>query len=62
MIQGYFSEFKKKQLKAIFFFVNVSQPNKYRFYRRRKTWDEYYMVEFYSNSDNYHLESQGRFS
>lgn len=34
-------------------FVNMSQPNKYRFYRRRKTWDECYMVEFCSDSDDF---------
>lgn len=34
-------------------FENMSQPNKYRFYRRRKTWDECYMVEFCSDSDDF---------
>lgn len=34
-------------------FVNMSRPNQYRFYCRRKTWDECYMVEFCSDSDDY---------
>jgi len=36
-------------------FVNMRQPTKYRFYRRRKNWDECYMIEFCLDSDDYHL-------
>lgn len=36
-------------------FVNTNKLNQYRFYRRRKTWDECYMVEFCTDSYNYHL-------
>lgn len=36
-------------------FVNLNHPTQYRFYRRRKNWDECYMVEFCSNLDDYLL-------
>lgn len=35
-------------------FVNKHHSNKYRFYRRKNSWDDCFMVEFCSNSDNYH--------
>lgn len=53
MVQGFFSEFNENTGVGDLLFVNVSQPNKYRFYRRRKSWDECYMVEFYSDSNDY---------
>lgn len=36
-------------------FVNISQPTKYRFYCRRDSWDDCYMVELCSKSEDYHL-------
>lgn len=36
-------------------FVNTHQLYKYRFYRRINEWDECYMVEFFSNSKEYHF-------
>ncbi len=36
-------------------FVNMNHPTQYRFYRRRDSWDDCYMVEFCSNSEEYHL-------
>ena len=33
----------------------MNHPTQYRFYRRRKNWDECYMLEFCSNSEEYHL-------
>ena len=36
-------------------FVNTNNVDQYRFYRRRDDWDECYMVEFSSDSDNYKL-------
>ena len=36
-------------------FVNTNNVDQYRFYRRRDDWDECYMVEFYSDSIDYHF-------
>lgn len=36
-------------------FVNMDKPDQYRFYRRRNEWDECYMVEFSTKSDEYKL-------
>jgi hypothetical protein len=40
MVQGFFSEFNEKTGVGDLLFVNVSHPNKYRFYRRRVSWDK----------------------
>ena len=53
MVQGLFSEFNEKNGVGDLLFVNLSQPNKYRLYRRRKIRDECYMVEFHSDSEGY---------
>lgn len=36
-------------------FVNKNKLDQYRFYRRRNYWDECYMVEFCTDSYDYHL-------
>ncbi len=36
-------------------FVNMDKLDQYRFYRRRNEWDECYMIEFCSNSNEYAL-------
>lgn len=36
-------------------FVNKNKRNQYRFYRRRNEWNECYMVEFYTDSNDYHF-------
>ena len=55
MIQRNFIEFNEKTGVGDLLFVNMNQPTKYRFYRRRDSWDECYMVEFCSSSDDYHF-------
>lgn len=53
MVHGLFLEYNEESGIGDLLFVNMSQSTKYRFYRRRDSWDECYMVEFYSNSDDY---------
>lgn len=53
MIQGHFIEFNEESGVGDLLFVNTNKQKQYRFYRRRKTWDECYMVEFCSDSDDY---------
>lgn len=36
-------------------FVNKNHPTQHRFYRKRDSWDDCYMVEYCSNSEDYHL-------
>lgn len=55
MVQGHFLEFNEETGIGDLLFVNMSQPTKFRFYCRRDSWDECYMVEFCSNSENYQL-------
>lgn len=55
MNKNIFLEFDEEKGVGDLLFVNMNQPTQYRFYRRRKNWDECYMVEFCSNSEDYHL-------
>lgn len=55
MVQGSFLEFNEKKGVGDLLFVRKTQPTKYRFYRRRSSWDECYMVEFCLDSDDYLL-------
>jgi len=55
MVQRQFLEFKEESGIGDLLFVNISKPTKYRFYCRRDSWDDCYMVEFCSNSEDYHL-------
>lgn len=55
MVKGRFLEFNEKSGIGDLLFVNMNHPTQYRFYRRRNSWDECFMVEFYSNSEDYHL-------
>lgn len=55
MAQGQFIEFDEKSGIGDLLFVNMSHRFQYRFYRRRENMDECYMVEFCSNSEEYHL-------
>ena len=54
-MQSIFIEFNEKSGVGDLLFVNMNQPTEYRFYRRRDSWDECYMVEFCSNSEDYHF-------
>ena len=55
MVQRQLLEFKEESGIGDLLFVNISKPTKYRFYCRRDSWDDCYMVEFCSNSEDYHL-------
>lgn len=55
MNKNIFLEFDEEKGVGDLLFVNMNQPTQYRFYRRRKNWDECYMVEFCLNSEDYHL-------
>ena len=55
MVKEDFLEFNDDNGIGDLLFVNISQPNLYKFFRRRKTWDECYMVEFRSDSDEFTL-------
>ena len=55
MVKGRFLEFNEKSGIGDLLFVNMNHPTQYRFYRRRNSWDECFMVEFYSNSEDYQL-------
>lgn len=55
MMQIKFIEFNEKSGIGDLLFVNMGQSTVYRFYRRRDSWDECYMVEFCSNSEDYHF-------
>lgn len=55
MDKDFFLEFDEEKGVGDLLFVNMKQPTQYRFYRRRKNWDECYMVESCSDSDDYHL-------
>ena len=55
MVKGSLLEYNEKFGIGDLLFVNMNHPTQYRFYRRRDSWDDCYMVEFCSNSDDYHL-------
>lgn len=55
MVKGSFLEYNEKSGIGDLLFVNMNHPTQYRFYHRRDSWDECYMVEFCSNSEEYHL-------
>ena len=55
MAKGCFLEYNEESGVGDLLFVNMNQPTEYRFYRRRDSWDECYMVEFCSNSEDYHF-------
>ena len=50
-----FLEFDEEKGVGDLLFVNMNHPIQYRFYRRRDRWDECYMVELCSKSEDYHL-------
>ena len=49
-----FDEYVKRKGIGDLLFVNEKDSKRFRFYRRRKEWDDCYMVEFCSDSNNYH--------
>ena len=55
MEQVQFIEYKVKNGIGDLLFVNMHNVKQYRFYRRRKNWNECYMVEFCSDSNDYNL-------
>lgn len=55
MVQEQFIEFDEESGIGDLLFVNMNHPIQYRFYRRRDRWDECYMVELCSKSEDYHL-------
>ena len=55
MDQIHFLDFSENTGVGDLLFVNTNNVDQFRFYRRRNDWDECYMVEFCSNSEDYHL-------
>ena len=55
MVKVSLLEYNEKSGIGDLLFVNMNHPTQYRFYRRRKNWDECYMVEFCSDSDDYNF-------
>lgn len=48
-----FIEFNEALAVGDLLFVNKNKLNQYRFYRRRNEWNECYMVEFCTDSNDY---------
>lgn len=55
MDKDIFLEFDEEKGVGDLLFVNMNHSTQYRFYRRRVSWDDCYMVEFCSNSEECNL-------
>ena len=55
LMEEIFKEYDETAGVGDLLFVNKHNLSHYRFYRRRNDWDECYMVEFNSDSNNYKL-------
>ena len=55
LMEEIFKEYDETTGVGDLLFVNKQKLDQYRFYRRRNDWDECYMVEFSTKSDEYKL-------